>query len=318
MSEETTSTEVTESSSPAVEASNVPGPSEATESTSDTANAAPVPAAYQPNYKYTALGKEQEFDEFVRNAVTNAEQEKRLREIYEKAHGMDSIKTRFNETRGTLQSTRQELGGIKEHLKELGGFIGQKDYGSMLKFFKIPENDMLEWAMQYAQRQQMPPEERQLYDARDAAAQQVRELQKQNEYLMEQQRVSIANARQYELDNAMQDPNITGFSQAFDARAGQAGAFQMEVARRGALHYQVTGQDLPPSEAVKQTLLALGYTGGGSAQQNGAQQAPMQTQAQTVRKAPTLPNISGKSSSPTKRAPKSLEEMRKLANSMGG
>ena len=315
MSDETTSVDSTTEST-AVESTSSTETPQVDTSAPGTEGQAPVPPAYAPNYKYNALGKEHEFDDFVRKSVTTAEQEKRLREVYEKAHGMDSIKTRFNETRGNLQSTRQELGGIKDHLKELGSFIGQKDYGSMLKFFKIPENDMLEWAMQYAQRQQMPPEERQMYDARDAATQQVRELQKQNEYLMDQQRVSIANTRQYELDSAMKDPNITGFSQNFDARAGQAGAFQMEVARRGALHYQVTGQDLPPSEAVRQTLLSLGYTGENGGQQQGTQQTSAQAQAPVGQRNPTLPNISGKSSSPTKRAPKSLDEMRKMANAM--
>ena len=310
---ETTQTQVetTTPQTPAVE--NVQAAVAGTEGT-DT----PVtPPGYTPNYKFKAMGKEHEFDEFVRGAIKDQEHEAKLRSIYEKAHGLDFMKGRFNETREHLRTRETELGSITNELKEVGSYISKKDYGSFLKKFNIPENDMLEWAVQYAQRKQLPPEQQQVYDAQDAAQTQLRDVQKQNEWLQEQYRSQMAQIRQSELNQALADQSISEFTNSYDERVGQQGAFQMEVVRRGALHYQMTGQDLPPAEVVKQTLFALGWQG---QTQQGTQQPSnvtrMPTQGMVNGKPPVIPNVSGKSVSPVKKAPKSLDDLRNLSKSM--
>jgi hypothetical protein len=274
----------------------------------------PQPSPYTPNYKYKILGKEQEFDEFLRGAVKDAETEEKVRSLYTKANGLEHMKGQYLKTRETLQSKDKELGSISSQLQEIAQYRDKKDFGNVFKGLNIKPDDVLEWAVQHAERMQLPPEQRQLYEAQESAQDQLRQVQQQNQWLQEQYNSQVANTRQMELNQSMADSQISEFANTYDQRTGQEGAFQMEVVRRGALHYQMTGQDLPPAEVVKQTLFALGWQGQ-QGQNHGSNVTQMPRQASG--RPPIIPHVAGKSASPVRKSPKSLDEMRALAKSMG-
>lgn len=315
----TGSTQGTETQTTAAPA---PATQETTPSTASSASAGkPVlvegqqaqPAAYTPNFKYNILGKEQEFDAFLRGVIKDSETEEKIRSLYTKAYGLDHMKGQYLKTRDILQTKDKEMSSITSQLQEVSGYLGKKDFGNFFKSFNVKPDDVLEWAVQFAERKQLPPEQQQMFEAREAAETQLRDVQRQNEWLQQQYNSQVANTRQMELNQSMADSQVSDFAMAYDQRTGQEGAFEMEVVRRGALHYQMTGQDLPPQEVVKQTLFALGWQGH-SNQNQGSNVTQMPRQASG--RPPIIPHIAGKSVSPVKKSPKSLDELRTLARSM--
>lgn len=280
-------------------------------------------AAYQPNYKFRYMDElenkiDGEIDEWARPFI-NQDTEEKFRQLWAKAHGLDFVKSRFNKTRGEYQAYRQQIDPLVQSWQELTGLYRKGDMDSFFKGLQIPEEKVFQYVLDKLNYQKLPPEQRATMEKARAAEQQASELQRQNEALAAQYQQAQVQTRTTELSQALSTPDVSAVAQAFDARVGREGAFRDEVVKRGVLAWHTTGQDISPGQAIQEVMQLYGaLTSGQQAAAQMAQAAaptgaPAVSQAQ---KAPTLPNIGGNNGSPARKAPKSLDELKKLAAQM--
>lgn len=286
-----------------------------------TAEAAAVPAgtetqtppAYAPNLKYKVLDQEKEFPDWAKTLVKDQNLEKSFRDLLEKADGIEHVKTRRDTLETENKQMKEQWGPVVQTVQLVQGMLGKKDYESLFEALGIPEVELFKYVNNRLQLRENPQQ--------FAAHEQQRQLQLRNQELeakvqtTEQMAQEMAvQRRTWELDMELTRPQVSPAIQAFEQKIGRPGAFKAEVIRRGQA-YAAVGQDIPVQQAVQEVLQLIGWQG----QSQAAPQSPtMQVQPQAVEEKPTLPNLRGKGTSPTKVVPKSTEDLRKLAREYRG
>jgi hypothetical protein len=269
---------------------------------------------WSPNYSFKVKDEDHEFDEWVRPAITNKEHEEKLRDLYTKAYGLDTVKSRaeeyekkysdVNSKYGTLNSQWEQMSNGLQKISELK----EKDFSTFRKVWQIPDHKILEAAsdiMQYMQN----PELKAQYDANQERAvqmlQQEQSLAQYNQQTVQMQR----QMHDMKMTQAFSDPEVSRFEKEFDKRMGQ-GAFRQEVNTLGSLQFH-NGQYVEPQQLVGTVYGRLKKLIGEAAPGT----APVGTQGQP--RAKPIPNMgSGKSGTSTSKKIKTTDDLRRLANSL--
>lgn len=280
-----------------------------------------APPAYTPNYKYKIHKKEYEFDEFVRGAIKDAETEKKIRELYEKARGLDEVvKPAFDETTNKYKSAESELSKFKTGLQELQDLYHNEDFEGLFQQMGISQEKILQWVWNKVQYNQLPEDQKRLRDGEAQAKQRAYLAERERRELENRYRSEISQARDYQLQSVLEKPGVKEAVEAFEAKMGP-GSFRSEVIRLGQWTEQYKKIDLSPEEAVNQVLRLIGHQqdatpAGNSGQTASPAQGGMQAPVAQKKEPPVIPNVTGGSSSPAKKKITSIEELKKLANSM--
>lgn len=281
-----------------------------------TDGAAGVVGEYTPNYKFKVGEEEKEFDEFVRGAIKDSESEKKLRDLYTKAHGLDSLKTRLT---GEVESWKGKAGEhvekysqLSQSLSNLSHMVNRGDFDSFFDALKIPEAAVYKWVNRKIQEQEMSPEQKADLARQREEGNRLFALERQNQDLMQRQQSFQLEQNRMLLDATLSQNDVAPIAQAFDEKVGAPGAFRNEVLKRGVALYHIHGRDLPPAEVVQDLLQTMGKVfQPGQVVQGG------QTHVAPGQKPPVIPNVSAKSGSPVKSAPKSIKELKERASLMG-
>lgn len=309
-----------------------------------TSDPAPTPGqtdavqkpAWTPNWKYKVMDKEHEIPEWMRAAAQSPEHEKSLRELHEKAMGLDVVKPRLVESQQQLKKLMPEYQKLEASRTELVNHYRRGDMDSFLQALGIPEEKMLQWAVKKAQLYQMPPEQRQVHEANSAAERRAYQLEQQLQQANHQNATHATTERQQGLQVELARPDITDFAKRFDEAAGKPQAFIREVIAAGEAAYNRDRTDLTPAQAVQVVMAKYGafmkgqqpsqVADPGSLPQEGAQEPGLippqpapgaKPQAfatkPTGQQAPTLPNVAAKTGSPVG-GPKarSIEDLRRI------
>lgn len=317
---ETETTEEVESTTESTEAE----PAEAAPAEGD-----PAPFKFEPKFK--VMDSEVEVPEWIAKQVTSEEQAKYVKDLMEKAHGLEPIKAKRDFFKAELQTTQasmQELSGQLKSQNDMFDFydklIQSNDMASFQKYTGISDNMVLERAAEILRYQELTPHEKSQYDRNIESKQRLHDLEFQQATTLRQQESQAVNQRYTELNNFLGQESYIGAVKSFDARLGE-GAFMKEVIDRAALHEQKTNKSLSIEEAVSHTLKILGIPqgqSGNTTQQNSepakaTQTQPASPQTTVVRKEdkPVIPNLQGGNKSVAKPAVKSLSELKKLAQS---
>lgn len=281
------------------------------------AGAAPVAPVYTPNHKFTVMGQEREFDEFVRASVKDTESEKKLRDLYERAYGLDHVKTKFERTKtelDTLAPKHQQMADTWDYLSAL---TKAKDFDNLFKGAGIQEQDVYKWVLGKIQAAQGDPSQQQQHAESAETRQRLYMLERENDRLKKDYESTENLRSQAEFRQALEVPSVRPYVQLFDQRAGQPGAFEQQVKAMGLHHFHTTGVDLPPEEVVNRVLAWSGLTTGmpqgaqGPAMPAGAHAAP------AASRPAVLPNLgSGRNASPIKQAVKSMADLQKIRDGM--
>lgn len=285
------------------------------------AEAQPAAPTWQPNFKMKVMDQDHEIPEWARPLVKDADSEKQVREIWEKAIGLDHVKPKFAETKKQLDAVMPELQGFRTGVQELRDLYNKDDFDTFFQKLKIPEEKVLQWFVKKAQYLELPQEQRQILDARKAAEQRAEDLEKQNLSYQEKYEGMVAQAKAQSLQVELAKPDVRAMIDAFDARAGKPGSFHQAVIDHGELTWiRTNGQvDLTPEQAVQQVLSL--YGGGLQAHPQAPAMVPVanipqapQAPGQAPKKQATLPNIAGRQASSVARSkPKSLDDLRKIS-----
>lgn len=276
------------------------------------------PPAYAPNFKfkYSKFGEnspvEAEFDEKVKALVKDAETEKVIRDLYEKGFGIEHMYKPRHEKMKTELSTYQEAYNkqfmpLVQELRELSQAIATDDINTVCQKLNVPKEKLYKMVADDLKYQDMTPEQRSEVDRfRDSQRKAARGDSTVSQYQGQLARQSV-QIRTLELDMALSNPDIAKMAQAVDSKRG-AGTFRNQIIREGILHAAQTQQDLPVGEALKRVVQFFGPE---------AEAAPTQAAAAPATaapaKKPVLPSFSGRSGSPTRKVPSSLEDLKQMA-----
>lgn len=287
---------------------------------------------HKPNFKFKAgiynketkeLGqKELEIDKSFAPLMKTPEGEKLIRELHEKAHGLDSVKERLAEAKNYSQQIAKENSDITGSINELRTIyqsaVKTKNYHKLDSFFEklnVSPEVVLNYAYEKAKLMEMPPEQRQVVESRLEADRRADELSKQNSHYSEEMVALAQQTKTLQLQTVLASPEISQLAQAFDERLSKPGAFEQAVIRAGQVAWALEKKNLTVPEAVRAVINDYGLTtkpnlppGKQSAQAadgSGVKKPVIQRETQTI------PNVQGRSSSPLAKKPRSVEDIKK-------
>jgi hypothetical protein len=290
----------------------------------DKTAAATKEPEYTPNYKFKVLDQEKEFDEWIRTAV-NKDNEAKVRELYEKAHGLDHVKTQRDQEKTRAGTLESKLNQLVQEFSEVHG-LHEKDFGLFLDKLKIPRQVAAQWLMKELEAQEaetkLPESMRGMYNQNKELSKRLYDMEQAFEKLSTSRSTETVSARRSDLQSVLSRPDIKSFVDQYDARLGKPGSFEQMVARHGSAEWEASqGQtDLTAEQAVTAVLSMLGHTptppSQAAPQAGGSTQPP---KVITQAKPTVIPNVGRGVSAPTAgKRPKNLTELRALSKAMSG
>jgi antitoxin component of RelBE/YafQ-DinJ toxin-antitoxin module len=258
------------------------------------------------------LDKEHEIDDFMLPVLKDADTEKKVRELYEKAYGLEPVKADRQSLREKLQERETQFQSLESEVTQAMGFAREKDFDSFFDAVGIPKSDVLRYALELVQREQMPPEQKAAWQQQRETAQRVREYEQQNQQLMQSQQQLMVRQREFELSSALARPDVSAVAQAYETGMGNPGAFREYVIRIGQA-YAAQGQDIPAEKAVEEAVRHLRAVNPALGQQTQQQAGPQTSQVVSPNQKPVIPNIQGRGATPIKSTIKSLDDIKRRA-----
>lgn len=276
--------------------------------------------AFSPNFKYKVMEQEKEIPEIFRSLVKDAETEKTVRELMEKADGLDFVKPKLAETRQERDQFRSGLEGMQGQVNHARQLFSRGDIDGWLKFLQVPEERMLQWVADKLNYNQLPPDQRAILDQRKQAEERAWSAEQQASSSRQTQEQLLTQQVQMQLESVLARPDVSSVAQAFDSRRG-ANAFRAEMNRRGDYYWRTEGKLVAPDQLAKELLDLLGPTSTPAAPAPTAAApgvtAPAQAPAAPAtppvvsqKQTPVIPNVSGRSAAPIKGTVKSLGDLR--------
>lgn len=265
---------------------------------------------YEPNYKYTIGKEEKEFDAWLKGAIKEKEHEEYLRDLYTRAHGLDSIKERHKQTQEYLKTERTQREQLQGFYDKLNGHVNRGDFQAFVEATGIPEKLVFEWVKQKLEYEEMDSERKRAYDQDREFRQRSYQESERLQSLEQQNQQILTQHRNFELDQALSKPEVQSVVKAYDEMAQRQGiqTFRDLVIERGIAKYHATGQDLPAEQIVADLAKMFQHL---SVQQQ--QQVAPQQQAQPVvtKKPPVIPHVGGGNTSPVEKSIRTLEDLEK-------
>lgn len=271
-----------------------------------------APEGYTPNYSFKVMNEQKEFDEWAKKVVKDAETEKAVRELYEKAHGLDFVKQDRVKLKEEYQTVAKDYEGLKGHLLSAGQARQRGDYKTFFESFGVSDEEILKYALKVAELREAGPEAQAKFEAQRQESLRATQLEQENQTMYQQVQSLGVQQRTFELDQALASPEVSQVAQMYDERVGQPGAFRAEVVRRGQYHWYQSQKDLPAMQVAKEVASLFGPLQSPQASQPQAT-APSPVVAA---KKPVIPNIQGRGTSPAQKLPKSIDDLKKLRDEM--
>jgi hypothetical protein len=272
-----------------------------------------VPPAYQPNFKYKFAGKEHEIDETFRSIIKDQETEKKVKEMFQRSMAFDDSKAKWDEKVKThYEPTVQQYQALDKDVKRVMGFRNSGDLDSFFQEVRLPYEQIKNWVIQQEELAQNP-QQKALYDQafqeRRARANLEEQLQNQTGQMQEVQ----SREREFELHLVMARPEVTEVANRIEGMMGE-GAFRQLVVDEGVRAWSLYQRDLSAQDAVNLVLQRFGKLASGSAPSEVIQNPASQgvASAGMQQKPPVIPNVSGKGTSPVKKVPKSIDDIKKI------
>ena len=279
----------------------------------------PANSPFTPNLKFKVKDKEHEIPAYMKDVIKDAKTEKEVKELFEKAYGLDGVK----EDRATLKKERdtifQEKTQLETNINTVRKYYQSGDMDSFFAALNIPPEKVLEYALKKAEYYQMPPEQRAQIDNQRNVQLRAEQLESQTQSLTQQLHEKSATQLRDAFEFTMARPEISSVEKSFDAQAGRQGAFRQLVVNHGELAFaRSNGKELlTPQQAVDAVMSMYGIKAG-SVPSGAAVTAaipastPAAMPASTQPATTVIPNIQGKSTSPLKNKPRSIEDLQKI------
>jgi hypothetical protein len=305
---------------------NVVTPQEATPSTPQTnpdgtlAATAPLPPAFTPNFKFKVMGKELEMADWAKGIIKDAETEKKVRDVFEKAHGLDIVKERYEKRQQEFSQKENYYANMDKVVGNVQHFMQAGDYDNLFGKAGLDVNfdQLVNWMNKKLEALQQGPQALAQIDEQAKIRQQNYLLSQENNTYQSQVYNQAVQARGMQLDTLLSRNDVSTFASTIDSKMGQIGYFRDLVVQEGInAHYMSQGQkDLTVEEAINNVVQKYSKLIGGEPAMSNQQTPQVQAQQMPGQKPPVIPVIGGKGTSPVKKSFKSLQELKEHARSL--
>ena len=122
---------------------------------------------YTPNYKYKVLDKEYEFDAELKDAIKSKNIETKLRELYTKSAGIDTIKQDRESLRTKIGDYEKQIGeysNVMKGLNTINHFYNNKDWDNFFQALKISDQDLYQYIYSKLNRSELPKDAQAQYN----------------------------------------------------------------------------------------------------------------------------------------------------------
>lgn len=277
----------------------------------------PKASDYEPDYTYKVKDEILEFDEPLRAAITSKETESLLRDLYTRAAGLDSYKSKLEEKESYIGELEPQVGQLVQGFRNIKDLRDEGDYMRLFKILNMSDEKVLEAAEKILDMREMPEDQRRVVERERELADKVefletklsaQELKAHEEMLREEQ-----NALSNELSSE-------AYSYGVNLLKEVGIDFQNEVVQLGKQMWAQTNHD-PNKYPVLSDVVRQAYENRRAlierlqGQQNVQQpQGNVQTQQQVkvVERQPTLPKVSGNNGNMLEEG-MTLEKLRQLS-----
>lgn len=273
--------------------------------------------AFTPNFKVKAYGKEFEIPEKFRSMMTDADSEKEIRDIFEKAYAVEAYKPKQEQMRQKVEHYEKEVIPAYQQqdkiINECIHYLKNNDFESYFETLGIDVGRVMRWM---DQRLSFTPEQLALYNQNRALQKNVYQQGLENSLLKNSQEQTQEATQQAqtehhlnELGFMLEKPEYSQTLKEYDAKNGE-GSLRMLVLKHGAYAAQVEGRNLSKEEAIKEVIERLSPV---------TVTQPHSPQAKTVtpKDKPVLPAVKPRPVSPAVKQPNSIADIRKKAEAMG-
>lgn len=273
---------------------------------------------FQPNWKYKAFGKEKEIDEMWRPLIKDAESEKKVKDIFTRVDAFDDIKQRYESTSQEFQGLLSEYQSLDKDVKKVMNFRNNRDFDNFFQSLRISDQEIFDWVSKKLDLN-ASPEAARMAQMQAQERERMYEMQQENQYLQQQYSSQATQARSMQLDTILSRTDVSSVASRYDERLGRIGAFRDLVIEEAQNYFHSTGgvkggKDLSAEEAVQ---LVMGKFGKLLEGQPAAQAQVQTSQPQPqVKEKPVIPVVNGRGTSPVKKAPKSLDDLRSIYKEM--
>lgn len=202
------------------------------------------PPAYAPNFRYKAFQEEKEFPEWLRKAVTSKEEEEQFRSLLCKADGLDGLKPKYQQ----LREAHADSSGRLETLAKLR----KEDLHGFFEACEIGRKELVDWIIKTDEIQR-DPVRKEAWEGQRQAQQREAQIQRQFEQQEERFQQMAATNHQMQMRSVTNDPDVSAFGKAFDAKLGE-GAFMAHIYNVGNAHYLEHQTNLSPAEATAMVI----------------------------------------------------------------
>lgn len=274
-----------------------------------------VSAPYVPNFKFKIKDKELEIDDFLKPIVKTKDVETKIREMYEKAHGLEEVKTSRETFKQQAEEWKTKYGTVESSLQTLGGYVKKGDFRSFFSALNIPKEKIIQYAIEELKYQELPAEQKAQIDAQRQQQMEYEQSLNQSQTLQQQMQQMVQKQAEFELTQELAKPEVVSAMTAYDARAQKPGAFKAEVIRRGQYYEAVHKISPPASQLVSEILNLIGVQQAQPGTQGTSQETSSQTVSQQQNK-PTISTFSGGAKSPVKKVPTSIEDLRQMRQNL--
>lgn len=295
-------------------------PAATTEALAANASQEPPKPVFQPNWKYKAFGKEKEIEEMWRPLIKDADSEKKVKDIFTRADAFDDLKARFDGTSREHQELMSEYNALDRDVKKVMTFRNNGDLDNFFKALRIPKQDVFAWVKKELDLSEQSPEAARLAEMQANERQKLYEMSQENEMLQQRYQTQAVQARTMQLDMVLSRSDVSSVASRYDETQGRIGAFRDLVIEEARNHYYATGgdnggRDLSAEEATQMVMQKFGklLEQRPQAAQGAIQAGAPQPQAQAK---PVIPVVNGRGTSPVKKMPKSLDDLRALYKEM--
>lgn len=273
------------------------------------ATEAEVPS-FQPDYKFKAMDKEHELDEWVRPFVTDEEKQKKIKEVFQKAYGLDHVKSRN-------ENLSQKINGYETGLRDILD-TRDKDFWRFLEKTGVKRETAIKAVLELVEREELPPAHKNLYNEIESLKRDLEKERTERSSLSSNYENQVLQTREMDLAREMTSPKLNSYIDSFDRRMGD-GAFRQMVIQQGDYVWQTEKKDLSATEAVQRVLNILGHTVQGDETLTPNELNDQKTPRVGTHKKPiVMPNIGTGSASASGKSPRSLKELRALGKESAG
>lgn len=293
---------------PATEPAQVTDPAQvAAPATPEAVQAEPAAPAYTPNFKVKVKDQEKEIDEMFRPLIKDAETEKKVKEIFEKAYGIDFVK----EDRKSLKAEYEGFKGqVVPYLQEYHNFTSLRDKGNLgaaLQVAGITDDQIFEYAVQKLEMEKNPHQAN-LY--KQHTQQTLSQIQMEQELARYKQQEQQSETQKFQSDLNEAVGRYQDIATALGQKLGNPNAFMDEVFDHGLAQHnkgiQLTVEQAAEAVANKYRP----FMGTSPIQQTQIQAAPAAAQAP---RPATLPHVGSSNVSPVRKQVTSVEDLRALS-----